>query len=255
MTRRDHPRHLDREALILHLDDERREADVLGEIREAMFGAQDGVTSILAVVATVATVSRETYPVLVAGLAASLAEIISMGAGEYISSKTQREIFDAQIAVERREVAEHPLEARAEVALLLERDGLSREAAERVTAELATSPDVLLRTMVEKELGLAVEHGAGPLQGALILSAAFLLAALVPIGPFFFLPVGTALPVAIGLSAIVMFGLGVFKSRYTKKEPLRSGLEVVLLVIVAAGGGYVFGSVLPTVLGIAGFVP
>ncbi len=255
MTVRVHPTHLDREALLLHLGDERRKADLLGEVREAMFGAQDGVTSILAVVATVATISRETYPVLVAGLAATLAEIISMGAGEFMSSKTQREIFDAEIAVERREIAEYPLEARAEVALLLERDGLSQASAERVTAELATSPDVLLRTMVEKELGFTLEHGASPLQGALILTAAFLIAALVPIGPFFFLPVSAALPVAILFSAVVMFGLGVFKSRFTKKDPLRSGLEIVLLVIAAAGGGYVFGTLLPKLLGVAGFIP
>ena len=255
MAVRAHPGRLDREALLEHLREERREADLLGEIREAMFGAQDGVTSILAVVSTVATATGQTYAVLVSGIAATLAEVISMAAGEYMSSKSQREIFDAQIATERREVEEHPEEAEAEVALLLEREGLSEEAARRAVALLATSPTVLLKTMVEKELGLTLEHGASPLQGAVILAVTFFAAALVPMGPFFFLPVGIALPVAVALSAVVMFALGVLKSRFTGKGPIRSGLQIVLLVAAAAGGGYVFGSLLPRFLGVAGFTP
>lgn len=250
-----HPKPLDRQTLLAHLVEERRSVDLLSEIREAMFGAQDGVTSILAVVSIVATATGQTYPVLVSGIAATLAEVISMAAGEYMSSKTQREIFDAQIETERREVADRPEEAEAEVALLLERDGLGEDAARHIAAQLATSPTVLLRTMVEKELGLTVELGASPLQGAVVLAVTFFVAALVPIGPFFFLPVSTALPVAIGLSVVAMFALGVFKARFTRKNPVRSGLEIVLLVVAAAGGGYVFGSLLPRFLGVAGFTP
>src|SRR5438309_11015538 len=83
--------------LASHLSEERREADLLSEVREAIFGAQDGVTSILTVVITVATAPSNQYAVLVAGLAAAIAEVISMGAGECRSATTQREIFLAQI--------------------------------------------------------------------------------------------------------------------------------------------------------------
>src|ERR671934_1054172 len=83
-----------------HLEQERRSNSVLSEIREAVFGAQDGLTSVLAVVSTVGGATGEAYPVLVAGLAATLAGVFSMAAGEYTSSKSQREIFEAQIAHE-----------------------------------------------------------------------------------------------------------------------------------------------------------
>ena len=88
----------DRAWLRAHLDDERREADLLAEVREVVFGLQDGVTSILAVVSVVAAASNATYTVLISGIAATLAEVLSMGAGEFMSSKSQREIFEAQIA-------------------------------------------------------------------------------------------------------------------------------------------------------------
>jgi VIT1/CCC1 family predicted Fe2+/Mn2+ transporter len=242
----------DKAWLRAHLDDERKEADLLAEVREVVFGLQDGVTSILAVASVVAAASNDTYTVLFSGIAATLAEVFSMGAGEYMSSKSQREIFDAQIASERAEVEERPGEAEAEVAYMFEREGLSEDAARRIAAELAREPNVLLRTMVEKELGLAVERGGSALQGALILAGAFFVSALVPLGPYFFLPVREGLWVSVGLSAVVMFGVGIWKSRLTKRNPIVSGLEILVLVAGAAIAGSFFGSILPGLLGVAG---
>jgi len=246
------PDYLTKQWLAEHLGEERREADLLSEVREAIFGAQDGVTSILTVVITVATATSNQYAVLVAGIAAAIAEVISMGAGEYMSSRSQREIFLAQIEKERLEVQERPHESEAEVAYMLEREGLPEESAKRAASELARSPSVLLKTMVEKELGLTVDEVGSPLQGALILSGAFALSAIVPLAPFFFLPVPIALVTAIAVSIIVMFFLGVAKSRLTKRNPVRSGLEIVALVIAASAGGWIFGSLLPHALGFAG---
>src|SRR5213083_1077308 len=106
------------------LDDERRKAGLLGDVREAIFGAQDGLVSTLAVVSTVSGATNDRFPVLIAGIAAGLAGIFSMAAGEYLSSKSQREIALAQIADEREKVAEHGETARAELAYLFEEKGL-----------------------------------------------------------------------------------------------------------------------------------
>ena len=136
-----------------HLKTERREASMLSEIREAVFGAQDGLTSVLAVVSTVGGATGQPFAVLVAGFAAMLAGVFSMAAGEYMSSKSQREIFEAQIAHEAIEVEERPHEAEAEVAFLLEKDGLERQVAQRVARELAQNkrvhPDVPARVFEE----------------------------------------------------------------------------------------------------------
>ena len=242
-------RHHDRVWLEGHLAEERREADVLSEIREAIFGAQDGVTSILIVVITVATATTDSYHVLIAGLAAAAAEVMSMAAGEYMSSRSQRQLFLAQIEREREEVRDRPGESEAEVALLLEHEGVASESAARIAAELARAPESLLKTMVEKELGITVEPGPSALQGAIVLAITFAFAALVPIAPFFFLPVQTAMIAAIGLSAVAVFILGAVKARYVGANPVISGLEIVGLVALASIGGYVVGTLLPIALG------
>jgi VIT1/CCC1 family predicted Fe2+/Mn2+ transporter len=245
-------RHLDRDWLREHLADERRESNLLGEIREALFGMQDGLVSTLAVVSTVGGATGERYPIVVAGIASALAGVFSMAAGEYLSSKSQREIYLAQIENERDEVQERPDEAQAEVAFLLESEGLPTESARRVAAELAREPKVLLKTMVEKELGLVVDEGHGPLQGAIIMGTSFGLASLVPIVPYLLLPASGAVWASLVLSGVVVFGIGVVKARWTKRNPIGSGLEVVALAAFGGIAGYFFGSLLPGLLGVAG---
>lgn len=235
-----------------HLESERRSNSLLSEIREAVFGAQDGLTSVLAVVSTVGGATGEAFPVLVAGFAATLAGIFSMAAGEYMSSKSQREIFEAQIAQETVEVEMRPGEAEAEVAYLLAEEGLAPDAARRVARELASNKRALLTTMVEKELGLAIGEDANALRGALVMGASFGLAALVPITPYLFVPVSVAIYVSVALSALLLFGMGALKSRWTRRHWFPSGLEIFALGAVAGIAGYLFGTVLPAALGVAG---
>jgi vacuolar iron transporter family protein len=240
----------DRDWVREHLADERRKASLLGEIREAIFGAQDGLVSTLAVVSTVAGASGGRFPVLIAGIASGLAGIFSMAAGEFMSSKSQREIFVAQIAGEREEVLERPGEAEAEMAYMLEEDGLPRGEAAAMAGHIAAHPEVLLKTMVEKELGLAGEHAEGtPLQGALIMGASFGLGASVPILAYLVLPIGVATWAAVLATGGVLFGIGVLKSRWTHRPWLRSGLEILVLGAFAGIAGFLFGNLLPTLLG------
>jgi VIT1/CCC1 family predicted Fe2+/Mn2+ transporter len=234
-----------------HLADERRKASLLGEIREAIFGAQDGLVSTLGVVSAFAGATGDRTVILIGGIATGLAGVFSMAAGEYMSSKSQREIFAAQIAGEREEVAERPGEAEAEMAYMFEEDGLPRGAAAGLARTIAAHPDVLLKTMVEKELGLTGEHAEGsPMQGALVMGASFGLGALVPVLVYLVLPIEVATWAAVVASGGVLFGIGVVKSRWTRQGWLRSGLEILLLGAFAGIAGFFFGNLLPTLLGV-----
>jgi VIT1/CCC1 family predicted Fe2+/Mn2+ transporter len=246
------PRYLDREWLRRHIAEEREASDLLGEIREALFGMQDGIVSTLAIVTAVGAATGDRFHVLVAGIASALAGVFSMAAGEYLSSKSQREIYEAQIDGEREEVEQRPKESEAEVAYMLEEEGLPAESARRVAAEFARYPNVLLKTMVEKELGISVDEGRGALHGALVMGSAFGVAALVPVIPYLVAPLAIAPWISVGLCAATLFFFGVLKSRWTRHGALRSGVEVVLLAALAGAAGYLFGSVLPALLGVAG---
>jgi VIT1/CCC1 family predicted Fe2+/Mn2+ transporter len=234
-----------------HMERERRRSDLLGEIREAVFGAQDGLISTLAVVSTVGGATGNPFAVLIAGVASALAGVFSMSAGEYMSSKSQREIFDAQIADEVEEVKQRPAEAQAEVAYLLRREGLMRDSALRVANELASNQRVLLRTMVEKELGIVPDEGS-PFRGAIIMGGSFGLAALVPILPYLLLRADLALYVSVGLTGLALFVMGVLKSQWTRRPWWRSGLEVLGIGAFAGIVGHLFGTALPALLGVAG---
>ena len=246
------PEYLDREWLRRHITEERKAADLLGEIREALFGMQDGIVSTLAIVVAVGAATGDRFSVLIAGIASALAGVFSMAAGEYLSSKSQREIYEAQIDGEREEVEQRPAESEAEVAYMLEEEGLPADSARRIAAEIARYPNVLLKTMVEKELGINLAEGHGALHGALIMGASFGVAAFVPIIPYLVVPVAVAPWISVALCAATLFFFGVVKSRWTRHGALRSGLEVLALAAVAGAAGYVFGSLLPGLLGVAG---
>jgi VIT1/CCC1 family predicted Fe2+/Mn2+ transporter len=232
------------------LDEERRRASLLGDVREAIFGAQDGLVSTLAVVSTVSGATDSRLTVLIAGIATGLAGIFSMAAGEFLSSKSQREIALARIAEEREKVAVRRGEVQAELAYMLAEEGLPEADAGQVAATIARDPEVLLNSKVEKAFGIAVEEAHGsPLQGAVVMGFAFGLGALAPILPYLLLPLGVAVYVSVLATAGVLFAIGVVKTRWTHASPLGSGLEILFIGAFAGVVGYFFGSILPTLLG------
>jgi len=240
----------DRAVLGARLDDERLRASRLGDIREAIFGAQDGLVSTLAIVSAASGATDDRFFVLIAGIAAGLAGIFSMAAGEYLSSKSQREIALAQIAAERERVADQRSDVQAELAYMLEEDGLPEDEATAVAEVTARHPEVLLNSKVEKQFGVAVEEAHGsPIQGAVVMGVAFGLGALAPILPYLLLPVGVAVYASIFATAAVLFAIGVVKTRWTRGNPMGSGLEILIIGALAGIIGYFLGSVLPTLLG------
>jgi len=240
----------DRTATGVRLGEARRKAGLLGDIREAIFGAQDGLVSTLAVVSTVSGATNDRFPVLIAGIAAGLAGIFSMAAGEYLSSKSQREIALAQIAGERERVAEHAETAQAELAYLLEEEGLPSDDASVVAEIVGRRPEVLLNANVLRQYGVAVEEAQGsPFQGALVMGASFALGALAPILPYVLLPLDIAVYVSVFATGAVLFAIGIVKTRWTQGSPIGSGIEILIIGAMAGIVGYFFGTVLPKLLG------
>lgn len=232
-----------------HLSQERRRVDLLSEIREVIFGMQDGLLTSVGVVSAIGSAVDNAWFVLVAGFATAFAGTISMAAGEFISSKSQREVYEAEIERERVEVRERPDEAHEEIKELFRREGLTAEDAHVVARKLATSEEAWLRTMVEKELGLQVDEHGSPLRGALFMAVSYLLGALVPILPYLALAQSPALLVSLALAGAVLFAIGAGKALIARRNPLASGLEVVALGAFSGGAGYFLGSVFPTLLG------
>ena len=218
----------------------------LERIREVVFGAQDGFISTLALVTAVAVAADVTNTVvLITGMAGALAGMLSMATGTYLGSKAEQDIQNAEIAKEAQELAEHPGEELAELVVLYQREGLSFVEAKGVAEHIAQDKDLWLRTLVEKELGISPDPTGNPIKDAVTMGSAFILAALVPVLPYFFTDGSPAIIASISATLLGLFVLGMGKGRIVHKSPIFQGLEILLIGAAAAGVGFLLGEVIP----------
>jgi vacuolar iron transporter family protein len=211
----------------------------LASIREVVFGAQDGLVSTFAVVAGLAAAGVSNVVVLLGGAVSAMAGVLSMSIGTYLSSRAQRQLYEAELARERREIREHAGEEIAELIASLHARGMSRPDAAEVARRIARHPEILLSTLSIFELGLAPQRLGAPVRDALVMAVAFGAASIVPLMPFVFGGTLVALAVSAALTLVALFLVGVGKARVVGVSALRSGLEVA--VLAAASGLLSFG--------------
>ena len=204
-----------------------------GGLRAAVFGVNDGLVSNVSLVLGVAGAGAASGYVLTAGLAGLLAGALSMAAGEYISVRSQREMYEHQIALEREELAEYPDEEAEELALIYQARGVGLEQARAVSQALLANPQAALDVLAREELGLNPDDLGSPWQAAWSSFVAFALGAAVPLVPFLCRFTGTsATGGAVAVTLVALFGVGLGLSLFTGRDALRSAVRMVLI-----GGG------------------
>ena len=229
------------------VDRERFRVANLGRLREVVFGAQDGILSTVALVTAVAVgVGPEgTSTVLVAGLAAALAGMISMATGAYLGSRAEQDVRRSEIAREAQELEENPAEELAELVVIFQREGKSFQEARALADEISQDKELWLNTLVEKELGISAEETANPIKDGLVMGTSFILAAVIPIVPYLFFDGGQAIGISVAGALTGLFVLGMGKGRLVQRSPVLQGLEILGIGAVSAGLGFVLGEVIP----------
>ena len=206
-----------------------------GTLRATIFGVSDGLVSNTSLVMGFAGAQAEGKFVLLAGLAGLLAGAFSMAAGEYVSMRAQRELFERQIELERNELEAAPDEERKELALIYRAKGLPEEEAEAMAARLMEEPEVALDAMVREELGLDPSELGSPWGASIGSFLAFAIGALVPVGPFFLGEASTPFVAAsAAMSALALFAVGASLSLFTGRGVLVSGGRQLALGAAAA---------------------
>jgi VIT1/CCC1 family predicted Fe2+/Mn2+ transporter len=230
---------------------EQRTGGKSGALRAAIFGVNDGLVSNLSLIFGVAGAGVNNRVVILAGVAGLLAGAFSMAAGEYISVRVQREVFERLIHLEAHEIGSDPEAERAELAQLYVRKGLPPDLADRLAVELMKDPQVALDTHAREELGLDPDEGLGsPVAAAGASFAMFSVGALVPLVPFLFGSGGPAVAVSAVLSGAALFGVGAAMSYLTGRNALLSGLRMLGIGAAAAGITYLVGSMLNVGIGL-----
>ncbi|HVR63223.1 MAG TPA: VIT1/CCC1 transporter family protein [Polyangia bacterium] len=218
-----------------------------GSLRAAVFGVNDGLVSNASLILGVAGatgVGGGERLIVVSGVAGLLAGAFSMAAGEYISIRSQREMFERQISAERDELSEYPKEEAAELALIYEARGIEKKDADRLSKQLIANPQHALDTLAREELGLDPAELGSPWTAALSSAASFSIGALLPLAPFLLFAGRAALVGAVAATGGALFTAGVVTSLFTGKGALVGGLRMLLIGAAAATVTFFIGRLL-----------
>ncbi|WP_369238031.1 VIT1/CCC1 transporter family protein [Streptomyces sp. R21] len=218
-----------------------------GWLRPAVFGAMDGLVSNLALMTGVAGGDVSHRTIIIAGLAGLAAGAFSMAAGEYTSVASQRELVEAELDVERRELRKHPLDEERELAELYQARGVEPELAREVARQLSRDPEQALEIHAREELGIDPGDLPSPSVAAVSSFGSFALGALLPVLPY--LLGAAALWPALLLAMIGLFACGAVVAKVTARSWWYSGLRQLALGGAAAGVTYALGSLFGTAVG------
>jgi vacuolar iron transporter family protein len=210
-------------------------------IGDAIYGVNDGLTAVFGIVAGVAGFSSDSRFIVVAGLAGAVSSALSMGASAYLANKAEREVFEAELARERQEIAENPEEEREELELFYQLKGFTEEEARTLVERMSRDPEQFLRTLAAEELGLSEERLPNPNLSAVIGTVSTAFGAMVPVLPFFFLAGTLGIIVSAVVSIVAHFAVGVAKSFVTLRNWWISGLEMTGVALIVAVVAYALG--------------
>jgi VIT1/CCC1 family predicted Fe2+/Mn2+ transporter len=215
-----------------------------GNLRAVVFGANDGLVSNASLILGVAGATADHRMIAVSGIAGLLAGAFSMAAGEYVSMRSQREMFERQIAAERDELARYPAEEAAELALIYEARGLAKEEAGHAARSIIANPKHALDALAREELGLDPDQLGSPWGAALFSFLSFAGGALVPLLPFVLGAGASAIPIAIALAGAALFGVGATISLFTGRGAFFGGVRMLLIGAAAATTTFAIGHLL-----------
>ncbi|HEX2913759.1 MAG TPA: VIT1/CCC1 transporter family protein [Chloroflexia bacterium] len=232
-----------------HLLEEKARIERLGRIRQIVFGSLDGLLVPLGVVSGVAGGTGNARAVIVAGLAEAFAGALSMGAGEFVSGKSEAQVQKAEVEAEQERIRQNPQYEFNEFVAILQEEGVKAEDATVIAQRLQNNPRAYAKTMVEKEFGIDPTPRAGMIEEGFTMGISYIVASIIPLIAYFFFPVGTAFFISLGLSFVFLVVLGLFRGKMARTNLLVSALEIVVIGTISGLGGYLLGNILPNLLG------
>jgi VIT1/CCC1 family predicted Fe2+/Mn2+ transporter len=211
-------------------------------IGDAIYGVNDGLGAIFGIVSGVsgATAGNGKY-VLLAGLAGMIASALSMGSGAYLAAKSEREIYEAEVAREREAIAMNPSEARELLSLYYQVKGLPEEDAQHVVEHLAADQEMMLKALASERLSTSEDGLKVPWVSATSGALSTAVGATIPILPFFFITGTEAIVAAAIISLLAHFAVGAAKSLITVRSWWSSGFEMTAVGAVEGAVTYAIG--------------
>jgi VIT1/CCC1 family predicted Fe2+/Mn2+ transporter len=219
----------------------RHRAGIGGALRAAVFGVNDGLVSNFSLVMGVAGGTSNRSIVMLAGVAGLIAGALSMASGEWVSVRSQRELYENELRIEEQELAAFPDEEREELELIYQAKGVDAAEAKALVANIMARPDVALDTLAREELGLDPRTLGSPWVAAGWSFASFAAGAFLPVVPFFFSSGVAAVVTSAVLSVLALFAVGCAISVFTGRHAGRSGLRMAVIGALVATATFLIG--------------
>ncbi len=221
-----------------------------GWIGQAIYGINDGLGAAFGVVSGVAgATSTNSQFVLIGGVATAIASALSMGSGAYLATKSEREVYEAEMERERREIEMDPEQEREEMALFYELKGFKPEEARMLSQRLSEQPEQMLKTLAHEELGLSEGSFPSPWRAAISATISTALGAFIPVTPFFFMSGIPALATSFVISTLAHFAVGASKVIVTGRSWWKSGAEMTAVGLGEAIVTYIIGVLISPIIG------
>jgi vacuolar iron transporter family protein len=220
-----------------------------GGLRAAVFGINDGLLSNFSLVMGFAGAEAKPEYIILAGIAGLLAGSFSMAAGEYVSVRAQREVFEQQIAIEKEELEMSPREEEEELSLIYQAKGIPEHEASRLANRIIQNPKTAIDTLAREELGLDPAGLGSPWTAAMSSFVAFVLGAFVPVAPYLLTSGTKAWIASASLSFCALFSVGAVLSIFTARGPLTSGARMLAIGLLVSAITYSVGWLLGVSVG------
>ncbi len=211
-------------------------------LKDIILGGQDGLVNVLGVILAVAVATYDVKIIIIAGLAATFAESISMAAVAYTSTKAALSYCVSRIKKEEEEIKLDPKLIKKEIYDIYYKKGFRGTLLNKIVNGIISNKDILLKTLMSEQHGLREEDFDNPLKSTFIVGFSAFIGSLIPLAPFFFLDVNTAIIFSLILSALALFTTGVIKAKLTIGNWFKSGLEILAIGMAAALIGYLIGT-------------
>lgn len=213
-----------------------------GTLRAGVFGVNDGLVSNTCLVMGVAGAGTSASIILLTGVAGLLAGAFSMGAGEFISMLSQKEMFEHQIAQERDELERYPKEEAEELALIYAARGIPLMEARHLADHLIENPDQALDVLTREELGLNPDDLGSPTGAAISSFLMFSSGACLPLIPYVFGYADHGILIASIISGTALFCVGAALSLFSGRNAFLGGARMLAIGSAAAAATYFIGS-------------
>lgn len=210
-------------------------------LSDVILGGQDGLVNVLGVILGVAAATSDPRIVMAAGMAATFAESVSMGAVAYTSTQADRALYESEMEREHRHVHLVPAIERDEIRKIYKQKGFDGALLDQIVDTITANKDVWVAVMMAEELKLSPVHRGQALRSAIIVGGAAFIGSFIPLAPFVLMPVVPAMFTSVAIAAATLFAVGAYKARATVGHWGKSGVEMAVIGTLSALVGYIVG--------------